>query len=180
MTCMRVSLIVAILLACGTARADDLEHKRNVAQALSGVGVGVSAGFLTAAFLTDRGGVINVPLFATGLATSAITPSLGELYAGQWLTWGMAVRAGAAGLMILGAYDTETVRCDTGPIGSMCTTLSSSAIPILGIAAVAYVGGAAYDVIDAPDAVDRKSRERFVLAPIVIPRGGGIGLSGSF
>ena len=68
---------------------------------------------------------------------------------------------------------TEDVRCDSGGPTATCTQLQSSAIPILGLAALVYVGGAAYDVIDAPEAVDRHDRGVVMFAPIPMPSGGG-------
>jgi hypothetical protein len=148
------ALVLTLVLLASTAHA---EKKRQTASWLSGAGVAVSGGLVLTSFLTERAGEINYPLFGTGLVSSIITPSLGEFYAGQYLTLGEAIRAVAAGGALYAiATQNDTVRCDDG-VG-FCKSIAGSGVVILGLAAIAFVGGAAYDLLDAPDAVDRYNR----------------------
>ena len=72
--------------------------KLNTAYLLSGVGVGVSSAlFLTSFFVGKQVGDVNMPVLFAGLGSGMITPQLGQIYAGNYLTWGLAIRlAGGA------------------------------------------------------------------------------------
>ncbi len=162
--------------------ADDAQPKsEQTAQILSGLGAGVPAALMLTAFLAATPqDPFNRPLMYTGLATAAIAPSLGEFYAGEYVTIGMAARVVGAGLAVytLKHYTVATA-CD-GQTGLGCKRLDSPAFPLLGLAAIAFVGGMAYDVQDAGDAVARwNARHHFTAAPIIIegPTGPAPGLS---
>lgn len=170
-----------------TAHADDAQPKREqTAQILSGLGAGVPAAAMLVAFLASTPeDPFNRPLMYTGLATAAIAPSLGEIYAGEYVTIGMAARVVGAALATyaLKHYTVATL-CDTASAMD-CKRLDSKAFPVLGLAAIAFVGGMAYDVEDADDAVGRwNTRHHFTAAPVIIdgPTGPAPGLSvaGSF
>jgi hypothetical protein len=170
--------VVAVALLAGSASAD--VKRRKTATALSGVGTGVSSALIvTSFFVRDEHGEINNPLLITGLATSIVTPSLGEWYGHQWLTVGMGVRAGAAALALFGATRTESVRCENGDPSQTCTSITRSGIAYLGLAAIAYVGGAAYDVAEAGEVVDRHDHPYYV-SVTPMPSGGGLVLGGHF
>jgi len=86
--------IVAVL--AGTASA---EKSVRTAYIASGVGTGVSSVlFLSAFFVGEKNGDVNMPLLYAGLGSGVITPSLGEFYVGKYLTVGMGIRV-AAGLI---------------------------------------------------------------------------------
>jgi hypothetical protein len=174
-------LAVVTLLVVMTVSAHAEGRKRSTAQALSGVGVGVSSGLFLSAFLVLQDNhEVNRPLLYSGLFSAAITPSLGELYAGEWLTIGMGVRTAAAALAAYGVTQTDEVRC-IAPGVQTCQELNGKAIVFLGLAAIAFVGGAAYDVMDADEAVDRyNAKHSVVVAPSVFPSGGGVELIGTF
>lgn len=174
----RIALV--LVLACGLARA---EKRRATAQIASGVGTGVSSALVLSAFVvTDKQNPVNMPLLYTGLGTSLITPSLGQMYAGEYITLGMGVRALAVGLAVFAVeHEVRTVSC-TGMAG-MCKDLTGNATVLLGIAGIAYIGGTAYDVADAADSVDRYNRRHGVfVSPVALagPTGlaPGLGLSG--
>jgi hypothetical protein len=153
----RIVLAVAIVAVLGTA-AEAGVKRRQTAQLLSGVGTGVSGALIVSSiFFAPYYGQLNEPLLYTGLATSVVTPSLGNWYAGEYLTWGMAVRAAAAGLgtyAVAGQYQWETC-ANASSSTQQCKVVTTTGVALLLVAAIAYVGGAAYDVKDAPDAVDR-------------------------
>lgn|GEM_PF-1849099 len=185
-----VAALVVVSVGVTNAHAEDLQPKSvETAQILSGLGAGVPAALMFAAFIAATPeDPFNRPLMYTGLATAAIAPSLGEFYAGEYVTIGMAARVVGAALATyaLKHYTVATV-CDTATVAGVmdCKHLDSKAFPVLGIAAIAFVGGMAYDVQDAGDAVGRwNTRHHFTAAPIIIdgPKGPAPGLSvgGSF
>lgn len=172
--------MLALVLTTGTAHA---EKKRQTAQILAGVGTGVSSALILSGFLfADQGNPINKPLMYSGLASAVITPSLGHMYAGQYVTIGMAVRVGAAGFATYAlTHETKTGTCDTAQsAGTMCTSFYGAGIAMLGVAAIAFIGGMAYDVDDAASAADRYNASHGVMiAPTALatPHGPAPGLS---
>ena len=163
----RVAALLATILPCAAAHA---EKHRQTAQVLSGVGVGVSSALILSSFLIrDTYHPVDEPVLFTGLATSIVTPSLGQWYAGDWITPGMAVRVGAVGLATFAVvHEQHAVTCDTSP-GQTCKAFDGAGIALLGLAAIAYIGGAAWDVGDAADAVDRaNSRAGFAITPTAL------------
>jgi hypothetical protein len=173
-----IRTLTALVLVASLATAH-AEKSVRTAQVLSGVGTGVSSGLFLAAFLTgDKEGSVNHPVLYTAIGTSVITPSLG---AGQYVTVGSVIRVLAGGLAIYAVTaQTETVRCATIEF-SECKELTGTATVLLGIAALAFVGGAAYDVMDADDAVKRyNARTRMALVPAVTPESAGLVVTGQF
>lgn len=170
---MRLATIgTMIAVATAPAHADGPKSEQT-AVILSGVGTGVSSALILAGFLDENANQpFNKPLMYTGLATAAITPSLGQFYAGEYVTIGMAARVVAAGIATYGlTHYTKTGTCDDAKMaGSMCKMLDSGAFPLLGLAAIAFVGGIAYDVGDAAPAVRRWNESHaFTVAPAVVP-----------
>ncbi|HTR51881.1 MAG TPA: hypothetical protein VMJ10_14295 [Kofleriaceae bacterium] len=168
-------LVIAVILA-GTAPAH-ADKSRATAVELSATGAAMSTAFVFGAFFTGRdNSEVNEPLLYTGLGTSVITPSLGEIYAGQYLSWGMGIRAGAGALAgIALSLHKETVTCELATSSNQtCTQLSGTAVAVLGLAAIAYVGGVALDVMDAGPAADRYNAVHgktyaYALVPTVLP-----------
>ena len=169
-------LSVMAAAAFTPARADGPKSEQT-AQIMAGVGTGVSSALILAAFLDENADQpFNKPLMYTGLATAAVTPSLGQFYAGEYFTIGMAARAVGAGIATYAL--THYTKISTGDnatmAGSMCKVLDSGAYPLLGLAAIAFVGGMAYDVGDAGPAVHRwNERHNFTIAPTVVPAPNG-------
>ena len=173
---MRRLAVLAIVLWASAAHA---EKKRNTATLLSGLGTGASSILVVGGLLAaDQGHPFNLPLLYSGLATSTFLPSLGEYYAGEWLTIGMAVRIGAVGLATFAlTREQQTSSCPSGT----CTTLRGTSIALLGVAAIAWIGGIAYDVGDAADAADRSNRKHgIVIVPTLGAPGAGVMLAGYF
>jgi hypothetical protein len=167
---MRRLALVAVLLVGAPAFA---EKDRQTAQILSGAGAGLSTALVLASFAAPGDDIANRPLLYTGIATSLVTPSLGEWYAGQYLTWGMGIRAAAAGLGVYAvATQNETITCDIAS-PTKCKRLTGDGIALLGIAAIAYIGGAWWDIADAPDAVDNWNSAHGILVPTVLPTPSG-------
>jgi hypothetical protein len=179
-------VVVAALVAATTAHAEPHKKSRTTAQMLSGIGAGVSGGLILTSFLTGPYiGLVNMPLLYTGVGISAVGPSLGEWYAGEYLSWGMGVRAIAgATAIVIEQTQSQTAPCASNP-AQQCTSIAGAGVALLGITAIAYVGGIAYDVIDAGDAVDRYNHAHGFsvdLTPMVLPTPngsvGGLMLSG--
>jgi hypothetical protein len=180
-------VVLLVMLACSVAHADKKQHE--TAQWLSGGGVAASSLLVVGSFVfTEHAQPFNTPLLWSGVATSIVTPSLGEWYAGEWLTIGMAVRIGAAGIVTYAIRNGQKeVVCDnvSSAVGTKCKVFDGTGVVLLGLAAIAFVGGAAYDVTDAPEAVDRyNAKHGFAVAPTAMagPQGlvPGIALSGYF
>ncbi|HSD88896.1 MAG TPA: hypothetical protein VLB44_15315 [Kofleriaceae bacterium] len=184
---MRRVLPLFILLACATAHAGPKD--RQSARILSGTAAAVAGGVTLAGFVTAKEGEpFNQPVLYTGVGLLMVTPSLGEFYAGQYLTYGMGVRAAATALAIYALRtQVKAVRCDT--VGASydlaCKSFTENAYPLLGVSAIAFVGGVWYDVLDAPDAADRYNRSHgYVVTPTALPgpqgMAPGLVVSGSF
>lgn len=153
--------LLALLLVASAAHADPPKGKnKNVAYALGGVGTGVSGGLLiaSAVFASGSEDPVNMPLFISGLASSIVTPSLGQYYAGEYFTIGMGVRAAAGVTAYIGATQFRDVK-SCGVQGGTCSELSQEAIVILGLASIAYIGGVAYDLYATGDVVDDWNRK---------------------
>ena len=182
----RVLVALMMALACATAYAGP--KKKQTAQILSGVGASVSGAVVITGFMTAPDAKrFNEPVMYTGLGLLAITPSLGEFYAGQYLTWGMGIRAVAASLAVYTLQtQTHLAVCDTAHSSSdpPCEVFKEGAYPLLGLAAIGFIGGVWYDVLDSGDAVERYNRANgFSIAPVVPTTSGlapGMSLSGTF
>lgn len=185
---MRSVALIAVLVAAAPAAHAEGPKSEQTAQLLAGVGTGVSSALILAGFLdSDSSHPFNKPLMYSGLVGAAITPSLGQFYAGEYVTIGMAARVVGAGLATYGlTHYTKTTTCDDAHgAGTMCTSLDSGAYPLLGLAAIAFVGGMAYDVGDAAPAVKRwNDRHNVTVAPTIIPSASGptsgLSIAGSF
>lgn len=182
---MRRALVPLLLVIAGaTASA---EKSRTVAKGLSGGGAAVSGAVVLAGFLTaPESKPFNVPVLYTGVGMLFVTPSLGHFYAEQYLTLGMGIRAVAAGIAVY-ALKTQTrlATCDTAHSSNEppCEILSENAYPLLGVAAIAFIGGVWWDNLDAGDAVDRyNSSHGFTIAPSVqtTAQSWSAGISGTF
>ncbi|HEX5059609.1 MAG TPA: hypothetical protein VFV99_09630 [Kofleriaceae bacterium] len=182
----RVLVALMMVFVCATAHAGP--KKKQTAQLLSGVGASVSGAVVITGFMTAPDGKrFNAPVMYTGLSMLAITPSFGEFYAGQYLTWGMGIRA-VAGALALYTLQTQThlAVCDNAHSSQdpPCEVFTEGAYPLLGLAAIGFIGGVWYDVLDSGDAVDRYNRANgFSVAPIVPTTSGlapGMSLSGTF
>lgn len=183
------SAALALVLAGSLATTATAETRNPyTAYALSGIGTGVSVVLMTSAFLFPQdSGELNAPLLYTGLATSIVTPSLGNFYANHWLNIGMGVRLAAGAFGIYAATSMrQDIRCPT-QMAQTCTELTTNGMIALGIAGIVYVGGAAYDFKALGGQLDdynARHRYRFQWAPSVTPAPSGagalLGVGGTF
>jgi hypothetical protein len=183
----RFVLVLVLVVATGSARAD-APRSPTAALAASGIGTAVASGLVLAGFFTaPTGQDFNLPVMYAGLGVAAVAPSLGEFYAGVPLTYGLAARVFGAGLATVAlTTQMKTVTCDDATMATQtCTNMQGAGYALMGLAAIAFIGGMAYDVSDAPDAVDRWNAKWFpTVTPVVLatPAGTmpGVGLSGYF
>ena len=156
----------------GMQEADPVPLKdRTTAFELSIGGTAASVGVVLAGAAAHDGTIM-----AVGVASSLLTPSLGEWYAGQTLTLGMGVRAASAAAFLVGI--STAISCD-GEQQSYC---GLGALWVAG--AIGYGAGVLIDVASAGHAVDKYNEHRLRIAPAVIatPSGPvvGMGVGGRF
>jgi hypothetical protein len=170
----RLFISLAILVALtGTAAA---EKSLRTARIAAGVGTGVSSVlFISAFFIGEKNGDVNMPMLYTGLGSGVITPSLGEFYAGKYVTIGMGLRVAAGLIAAYGVthYDQE-VRCNNTVEYQTCKNLGQSAYLFVGLAGIIFVGGAAYDIQELPDVIDdANGKPSIAFAPTLLPTASG-------
>jgi hypothetical protein len=188
------SALALVSLAGGIAAADPADQTapsepkdRTTALVLSIAGTAASGALVVAGLSMNNDA--GAGLAGAGVLSSLVTPSIGEIYAGQPLTIGMGARTLGAALVLAGAAQSLGSLClsaDNGPdsCSSSSTANPNSSRVLLGIGATAYVAGIVYDIVDAPRAADRYNAHHFVMAPTVMQTASGttagVGLSGTF
>jgi hypothetical protein len=176
--------VAATLLTAAAAHADDggAPKSEDTALNLSLAGTGVSVALTAAGFASNNGG-----LAMAGLASSLVTPSLGEWYAGKPLTLGMGVRAASAVTFLYGVG--EAFKCfDYEGSDTSCHNDNNLAGALLLGGALGYAGGTIYDIATAKSAAreyNAKHGLSMTLAPTALrtPSGQstmGVGIGGSF
>ncbi len=174
---MRALVVLALLAR--VAAADPGDKDRELALGLSIAGTAASTGLFVGGIVKDNPGA----LFA-GYASGLVTPSFGQFYAGQYLTWGEAIRGGAAIGVLAGWSD---YACGSGFSAPCKPGQRDDGKLELGLALGAYAAGAIVDIVDAPAAVDRYNRAHHASAApspmILTPPSGpvmGAGIVGRF
>jgi len=178
--------VVSLLAMTAPAFAEDKDPQ--TARLASGITAAVAGGVTLAGFMiTEDSKAYNKPVLYTGIGMLAIGPSAGEFYSGQYLTWGMGIRAvGAALAFHTLQTQTQIVTCDDALTSdSKCEGYKENAAPLLGVAAIIFIGGVWYDVLDAADSAKRYNRKHALLATPTAMQGPsgtvpGFALSGSF
>jgi hypothetical protein len=124
----------------------------------------------------DNGG-----LLMAGLASSLVTPSLGEWYAGKPLTAGMGIRGASALVTFAGLA--ESLKCLDAD-GSCHSDASAGYLLAGGL--IGYATGTIYDIATAPSAAREYNRKHAVtVEPSLLrtPSGTtsvGVGIGGTF
>jgi len=175
--------MVFVLLGARLASADPEEPKHEgVALALSAGGAAASIG-LFAAGLSIAGGPAGnsgYTIATIGLASTLITPSFGEWYAGKYWTAGMGLRLAGTAVTIAGLSQLQICFDECSPHDN------SAAAALLGLGLVSYAAGMVWDIAAAPStARESNARHRAVITPSVLttPSGAaayGLGLGGRF
>ena len=172
-----VAVLTATLAAAAPADADTdprPPRSENVALGLSLGGSLMSVGLMAAA-LSDLPNDDSdaATLWATGILTLAITPSLGHLYAGDVWTPGLGVRAAGAALAAVGAV--QSVDC----LFESCGFVDGGGAALVAGAGLVAIG-AVWDIATARDAARRYNEKRISLVPSAPGANIGLSLVGRF
>ena len=174
-----VAVVAVLTLSTHLAAADEVAPEprdRDAALTLSAGGTVASIGLMLAGQSTGTGAVTTA-----GLLSLLITPSAGEIYAGNLFTAGMGIRLGSLGAGLVGLI--ELVDCPLFEAGG-CSGGGGAALLALG--ALGYATGIVYDIATAGRAVDDyNQRLHLRVTPTVIPTASsapavGLGIGGSF
>jgi hypothetical protein len=178
-----VMSVLAIAVTTSIARADDgapTPKSETTATELSLGGTAASAVLVIAGARTNSSG-----LLLTGLASSLVTPSLGQWYSGQPLTLGMGIRAASAVATIAGL--SEALSCSNEFSDTPHDCGAGAAFLVAG-GLLGYAAGTVYDI----ETAGRAAREyndalglsvRVMPAVMRTPSGTstmGVGIGGSF
>lgn len=172
--------LVASVAATSVAHADDGDggpKNPDTAMELSLGGTLASAAIFTVGISSNNGG-----LAMAGLASSLVTPSLGEWYAGKPLTAGMGIRVASAAAEIAGLA--EAFKCIDAE--DTCSSNSNAAGFLIVGGLLGYAAGTIYDIADAPStAREYNHAHAWHVTPTVMrtPSGNaqmGVGIGGSF
>jgi hypothetical protein len=131
--------------------------------------------------LSVGGTVLSIGMFAIGaktnsdqlafggLVSSMVTPSIGEWYAGEYLTWGMGIRAASASIALAGfaeAFCFDDCEGSNQRTGDM----------LFVIGAIGSGAGMIYDIVHAPAAVKKhneRHRANLMVTPTAYPTSTG-------
>lgn len=163
---------LALTVLARPAAAEEAKDLKSPEQALAfSGGVTLLSGILVLATAEDDR---ISPVTAAGVAGLALGPSLGHVYAGEYLTGGLALRAAGMAVAILGYR--EASRCSS--VGDCHMTAGATGV-VLGLGA--FAAGALWDIATASRAADRwNARHGLTIAPVVTDDGAGVSLAGSF
>ncbi len=155
------------------AAADDKDP--TVALGLSLGGAALSVGMFAIGAKTN-----SDQLVTAGLLSSALTPSIGEWYAGEYLTWGMGIRAASASIALVGIAEAFCFDDCQGKD-------QSSGEALFALGAIGYGAGMIYDIVHAPAAARKhndRQRARLMITPAAYPTSigpvPGVMVGGSF
>jgi hypothetical protein len=167
-----------LLAAAQTAHADPGDKNPKVALALSIAGTAAGPALVFIGERSDSGGVE-----LAGAGAVVLGPSLGEWYSGKPLTYGMAARA-IGGAVMVGGF---VVLATAAPIDLRDhpdppdKTGAALGIGVMAAGAAAIVGGALYDIVDAPKSADDwNTRHHLTVSPTYEHGRGGLALAGTF
>jgi hypothetical protein len=167
------AVILASLVVARVAHGNDRDP--NTALGLSIAGSVVAVGLIIPAGNTNRlEWKTGLPL----LVGAELAPSIGHVYAGDYLSAGLLTRLAGGGLIVLGAADPFPRNHNSfsleplSPLGGMCLLVG------LGLT----IAGTAYDVATSPAAARHHAHHRDI-APAIMPTphgAPGFGLAGTF
>ncbi len=106
---------------------------------------------------------------AVELAGAVVAPAIGHIYAGDWLSPGLALRVAGAGLAALGAYEWsrpygDPSKIEFSPVGGV----------LIAGGVVALATGAIYDIATSRRVVRRYNREHATIVPTALATPSGI------
>lgn len=179
---LRLAMVVLVLLTRLASADSDDPKSPGVGLALSAGGTAASIGLIVGglAISLRPAGNPGTGVATIGVLSTLVTPSLGEWYAGKYLTAGLGLRLlGTA----VAAFGVSTVKI-CFDCGEHIDNSGAGTVIVLGVAA--YAAGIIWDVASAPSTVtESNARRHLVITPSIVtsPSGGmayGLGLGGSF
>lgn len=172
----RTALLLALIVVATAAAPAAAEEAKDpdVALGYSIGGTALSAGMVLVGVTMPE--VNGEQLVTLGVLSSLVTPALGHWYAGDYLTWGMAVRLAGGAVAIAGVAQSFCWENCTGNEGGGALILAG-----LGV----YAGGVVLDIATAPRAARKwNNAHGMQVAPTMVSTGGspavGLGLGGTF
>jgi hypothetical protein len=180
-----LAVLSVLTFTAQLAAADDTPpeppRRRATAVALSAGGAALSIGVAVLGFEAN-----NRTLFAVGALSSLVTPSAGEVYAGQLFTWGQGIRVVSGGLLTAGFEKFLDCGLSSGSRRDQCERNRDQTSTLLLGGVIGYGVGLLYDIATADSAVDRyNERYHLHVAPVMTRTAGsssaiGVRISGSF
>ena len=178
--------VVLVFLTARLASADsDAAKSPDVGLGLSAGGTAASIGFIATGLAmasAQQPRDLGYTIATVGLVSTLVTPSLGEWYAGKYLTGGLGLRLVGTAVTAIGV--SRFAICFDGCGGQSIDNSGAGTAIVLGL--VTYAAGIVWDIASAPSIV-RESNARLhpVITPSILtsPSGGaayGLGLGGSF
>ena len=169
------AFVLATITVARVASADPRTEPRSpdLALVLSAGGVVLSSATIAASEV-PRGG--NGALLVVGVCGLAISPSIGHLYAADYLTWGAGLRLASPLLIYIGSR----MSC-VNPDGDGCTRPGDGQLVMYGLGVGVFAAGIIYDLVTARSAARRYNREHAVtIAPTPVAGGYGLTVVGQF
>lgn len=172
-----LAVLAALALTSRVAAADDQLKNPDTALAWSVAGTAASVGVVAIGAQTH-----NSSLVGWGVLSSLLTPSLGEWYAGKYVTAGMGLRLLGGAVAIAGVAQAFETSCYIDCNSSSSST-SGGGLVLVGLAT--FAGGTLYDIATARSAArDYNTSHRLTVLPTVLhPPSGpvyGLGVGGRF
>src|SRR5262245_19961452 len=154
-------LVVVTLLGTRLAAADSPEPKNPETAAMLSLSGTLGSGALIVLGLANHGGAGD-SLALVGFASSVITPSFGEWYAGEYLTAGLGFRLTG---VIVGALGLSQLNiCFESPCNS---DGNGAALTLMSLGVVSYATGVIWDIAAAPSAARKANAMHH--APMITP-----------
>lgn len=180
---LRLVLLLVLLVPRLAAAEPDDTKSPGVSLALSAGGTAVSFGVFAGSLMVADHLQGHHPWYTVsvvGLASTIITPSLGEWYAGSYVTPAMGLRLGGALLAIAGASQAEICFDECKPHDN------SLPVAVIGLGLTTYLAGVIWDIAAAPSTARKANARRHpTITPTLMtaPSGAsayGLGLGGNF
>jgi hypothetical protein len=196
----RLFVAAVVLAITATASADpltlsDRAPRKHVATAYALVGAGLVLSTTAMIVGGELHGRAEEDLELAGVGGLIVAPSLGHMYASDWVSGGLLLRIAGSGVVVGGLYSLVSTELDPGewhthPTPNGPTAVSNDGsfgggLLLVGLGLAGIVGGAVLDLTTTGSAVDDWNHEHhLMLAPTALPTptgmAGGFALTGQF
>src|SRR5580765_5814743 len=154
---MRFLFVIGLIAALSSTAFADEPRSGATAVELSVAGT-VMPAVVFASGLDEKGTPTTI---ITALGIGVITPSLGEIYAGRYVTYGMAARATGLTLALYGSHQADALCSWYGT----CYEETQRARKMMFGGLILYAAGTVYDIATAPRAAHHYNERRVTIAP---------------